>query len=519
MPATVAEPKFESTESFAARTLWLSAARLIALVLSFVLPFLLARRLSATEFGLYKQAFQILLTGLSLLGLQVSGGLYSFIPRFPEKKAQVAMNAVLFYALVGGAVTLWFTLWPQWVEYVFRDGALLTPVMPWLGVSICLWLVASAFDSLMVADNDVKRASVMWVVVQFCKTGFLLAAAFWSGSLRAMVLAAVAFGVVHCSLFALYLWRRYGKFWQAPDGQLLRLQLANALPFGLGVFVAGWQYDLHNYFVGHYFNAADYGIYSNGCFQMPLLLVLLDAMDTVLMPEIARLDQQGKLHEIVTLWLHSLRTMAFCFIPACVLMFVLRYELIVGLYSEKFAASVPIFAVTLLNTLLLINFTNAVMRPFEDMKFFRTKLNLVLIPVTGVLLYGGVMLFGLVGVMAAVVVARALDVAVTSWVLGKRLGLTAHDLRILTPLWRVALACVPAVLAVAWLRPWLSAFAEQLMHRQIGTLFTLLAGGVIFGSLFLPAAFACGAVSDDEKAWLQKGWNKLAGWRSRWNAA
>ncbi|NOT61407.1 MAG: oligosaccharide flippase family protein, partial [Acidobacteria bacterium] len=304
-PALDAPP----VDSFATRTLWLSVARLSALVLSILLPFLLARRLSNTDFGLYKQAFQVLTTGISLLGLQVSGGLYSFIPRFPEKKAQVAMNAIGFYALLGGAVAVWFSVWPQWIEGTFQDGALLTPVMPWIGLSICLWLVASAFESLMIADNDVRRAAVMSVTLQIIKTGFLLAAAFLSGDIRTMVIAAVAFGALQCLLFALYLWRRYGKFWQAPDLGLLRLQLANALPFGVGAFAAGWQYDLHNYFVGHYFHAADYGIYANGCFQMPLLLVVLDAMDTILMPEIARLDQAGKRHEIAELWLRAVRTM------------------------------------------------------------------------------------------------------------------------------------------------------------------------------------------------------------------
>ena len=509
-------PPDVAIDSFATRTVWLSAARLSALVLSFLLPFLLARRLSNTDFGLYKQAFQVLTTGVSLLGLQVSGGLYSFIPRFPEKKAQVALNAVVFYALIGGAVALWFTVWPQWIESAFHDGAMLTPVMPWIGLTICLWLVASAFESLMIADNDVRRAAVIAVVLQIIKTGFLLAAAFLSGSIRTMVLAAVAFGAVQCLFFALYLRRRYGKLWQPPDLALFRLQLANALPFGLGAFAFSWQYDLHNYFVGHYFSAADYGIYANGCFQLPLLLVLLDAMDTIMMPEIARLDQLGQRHEIGQLWLQAVRTMGLFFIPACVLMFVLRYELIVGLYTEKFAASVPIFAITLLNTLLLFNFTTAVMRPLDDMKFFRTKLYLCLMPVTFVLLYGGVRFAGLIGVMAAVVSVRALDVAVTAYVLGKRLEMTSRDLLTLLPLVRTALACLPAALLVALLRPSLNALAQATINTRVTA---FLIGGTVFALLYLPTAWMSGALGAAEKNWLrigwQRGWQRFGGWRTR----
>ena len=499
-------------DSFATRTLWLSVARMSALVLSFLLPFLLARRLSNTEFGLYKQAFQVLTTGVSLLGLQVSGGLYSFIPRFPAKKAQVALNAVFFYVVIGGLVALWFTLWPRWIENAFRDGALLTPLMPWIGLSICLWLVASAFDSLMIADNDVKRAAVLSVVLQIIKTGFLLAAALLSGSIRTMVLAAVAFGAVQCALFAIYLFRRFGKLWQAPDVALFRMQIANALPFGLGAFAYSWQYDLHNYFVGHYFNAADYGIYANGCFQMPLLLVLLDSMDPVLMPEFARLDSLGQRHAIGELWLQAIRAMGLFFIPACVLMFVLRHELIVGLYSEKFAASVPIFAVTLLNTVMLGNFTSAVMRTFDDMKNFRTKLYLCLMPVTGLLLYGGVKFAGLVGVMGAVVIVRAIDVSVTSYVLGKRLEMTLSDLRTLSPLLKTILACLPAALIVHLLRPTLNVMANATINTRVTA---FLIGSAIFALIFLPLAFLSGAVGAQEKTWLRNGWQKIAGWPTR----
>lgn len=500
-----------STPSFAQRTLWLSAARLVSLGLSFLLPFILVRKLSTAEFGLYKQAFQILQTALGLLGLQVSGGIYYFIPRYPDKKAQVAMNVVLFYALLGAAVALWFALHPAWVTQAFKgDG--LVPVVPALGITIMLWLIGSAFESVMIADNDVRRASVVTVLLQLAKTGLLVFAAVWQGDIRTMITAALLFGVVHCAVFFVYLYRRLGRFWWPLDGALFRAQLANALPFGIGAFAFSWQYDLHNYFVMHYFDAAAYAVYSTGCFQLPLLLVLLDATDTIMIPEIARLESAGEYRRIAETWLGAIRTLAFCFMPACALMFVLRHELIIGLYTEKLAAAVPIFAIALLNTLLLMNLTGAVMRAFEDLKFYRMKLYLCLMPLTAALLYVGVRFAGLAGVMLAVVLARGIDVTLTTRRLAQRIGMTRHDWHYALPLLRIAAAATVAALLTHLAKPLLPSWHP---------LATFLAGSVVFGLAYLPLAFVVGAVSDKEKEWLRGLLRKFEGvWtRLRWSAA
>jgi O-antigen/teichoic acid export membrane protein len=413
----------------------------------------------------------------------------------------VALNAVLFYALVGAAVAGWFALHPAWVTQVFQgDG--LVPVIPLLGATILLWLVASAFESVMIADNEVRRASVTTVLLQLAKTALLVCAALWQGDIRTLVWAALLFGLVHCGVFLLYLYRRFGRFWWPVDWRLFRAQLANALPFGIGSFAFSWQYDLHNYFVMHYFDAAAYAIYSTGCFQMPLLLVLVDATETVLLPEIVRLEKEGAYRRIVETWMGALRTLAFCFIPACMLMFVLRHELIVGLYTEKLAGAVPIFAIALLNTLLMVNLTSAVLRAFANLKFYRLKLYLCLMPVTWCLLYAGVKLAGLAGVMLAVILVRSLDVTLTMRQLAKCLGMTRRDWRYAVPLLRIIVAALGAALLTYAVKPLLPA-----LHP----LLTFVTGSLVCGAAYLPLAFLSGAVSAREKEQLRNFVRKFAG--------
>ena len=71
---------------FARRAAWLTTANSIAFGLSFIAPLMLVRTLSQTEFGVYKQVFQILMSVTAALNLQVASTAYYFAPRAPEKK-------------------------------------------------------------------------------------------------------------------------------------------------------------------------------------------------------------------------------------------------------------------------------------------------------------------------------------------------------------------------------------------------------------------------------------------------
>src|SRR5262245_12034463 len=105
---------------FARRAAWLTTANSIAFGLSFIAPLVLVRTLSQTEFGVYKQAFQILASTISLLNLQVASTAYYFAPRAPDKKLQVMINVLAFYAAAGALVAALFIAYPECALLVFK---------------------------------------------------------------------------------------------------------------------------------------------------------------------------------------------------------------------------------------------------------------------------------------------------------------------------------------------------------------------------------------------------------------
>lgn len=486
------------------RAALLMIANVIAAAISFALPPVLTRVMSVPDYGLYKQAFQIMASALALLNLQVAVSVFYFSAREPAKKLQVALNVMLFYGLIGAFVFLVFLVWPSWVTLIFH-GSDLVPHIPLLGFAILCSLVSTNLDAVPIAAGDIGKASALIVLSQLSKAVVMIVAGLVFGSLTAILIAAVIQSLVQTAFMVIYIRRRYGRFFAALDWPLFKAQIGNALPFGVGGIVAIVQNDMHNYFVSYHFDPANFAIYAVGCFQLPLLGMLAGSFANALNPDLAKHKEAGDYQAIIHLWMEVICKLAFFFVPTFVLLFLLRSEFIKALYTAKFIASTPIFAIYLVNMLLGIAMHMHILRLFEQLKFFRLKLYLALIPVTLGALYLGLQTGGLMGVAIAAVCIQILDFAITMTMITRELGMSRRDLRQLVPVLRIAAAAAAAALVTLVPR-------YALLHTH--ALLKFMVCAVIFGLVYVGAAFAFGAVSAAEKNDLRKLWQKVT--RHRW---
>src|SRR5713101_6852654 len=153
----------------------LAGAKALAFMLTIPLPLVLVRTLNQFEFGLYKQIFQIMQTVLGLVGLSVNLSVLYFLPRNPDKKPQIALNVLIFYAGVGSLVALVFAVYPGWITLIFK-GNELVPHVPLLGIAIMLWLLSTVLEVVAVADNDIRSASAFIIVIQLSKSVLMMLA-------------------------------------------------------------------------------------------------------------------------------------------------------------------------------------------------------------------------------------------------------------------------------------------------------------------------------------------------------
>ncbi len=474
-------------------------AKSVAFCFSFALPLLLTRRLTQTEFGFYKGAFQFVNTSLIFLQLGFGMSVYYFLPR--EEKPQqgaVVFNVLLFYCTTGFVALVLFTLFPQLLVALIGGevGPELAQYAPLIGLAVLCWIGSSFLEVIAVANQESHMATAFIVNAQLTKTGFLFLAAWWFGSIHALLWAAIIQGVVQAAVLQVYLRSRFGSYWRNFNPPMLRAQLAYALPIGLAGLLSFVIVDIHNYFVLHGFSAVDVAIYGVGCFVFPLIGIISDSVSAIMHPRISYLQKQSARREIIETTASAMRKLAAIYFPLAAFLLLMGREIIVFLFTSRYLASWPVFVVTVLLMPFLIFISDPILRAYAEHRYYMLKVRLVTVTFMLVALWWSARTVGYLGVIAVMVGFNILD----------RLLLTAKAWRVVGVSWRdVALVKDIAKIAAATLVAALAGEAVRLaLPALVRPFFALLTCGSVFSLIYVSCFALLGVVSTHERELLRR---------------
>jgi len=186
-------------------------------------------------------------------------------------------------------------------------------------------------------------------------------------------------------------------------------------------------------------------MYSIGCLQIPLIDVIASSACNVMMVRMSEKMRDGQPQAVLDIWTDTTRKLALIFFPVLGLLFVASRDLITFLFTNAYAASIPVFRIWLLVPLFEMFQPHGVLRVYGETRFLAAqnllKLLLVLCLINRL--------------MASFHLTGAVLVSVLSALLGKGLSLTRMkragkiDLRRLLP-WQ-SLAATAAATAAACL--------------------------------------------------------------------
>ena len=316
-------------------------------------------------------------------------------------------------------------------------------------------------------------------------------------TVEALVYAGLLQGTLQTALLLWYLGSRFPGYWRSFDWGMMRRQTAYALPFGLAGLLYTLQMDLHNYFVSHRFSAAAFAVYSVGVAQLPFVGILRESVISVLIPRVSQLQKAGETREIVELLARSIRKLAAVFLPLYALLLVVGREFLTVMFTSAYADAWPVFVVNLtLLPLALIEF-DAVVRSYEEHRYFLLKLWAALFAPMLVALWFGVKHFGPVGAIGVVVLFNLLGRLGGAIKFGRVLGVRASDVLLLRDVGKLAIAASSAGLA---------AFAVRSLMLSGGAapLLVLAACGAIFSLVYVASALLLGVLTGEEREALRR---------------
>jgi len=479
----------KKNESLTVHVSWLMMAKTLAFVFNMALPILLVRRLDLTQFGVYKQLFLVIGTSVLVLPLGFAMSAYYFLPREALRQAETVLNIFLFNLTVGLLAGACLILWPALLGIIFHQPGLAT-YTGLMGAVIMLWIISSAIEIIPIANGETRFASVMILGVQLTRTTIYLSAAIAFGTVRALLYAAVLQGFLQTGVLWWYLQSRFGSFWRRFDWQLMRTQLSYAIPLGLAGVLFTAQTDLHSYFVSNRLGAAAFAIYAVGTINLPLMGLLQEATNAILITRVCELQHLNQPREIIFLMARATRKLAAAYFPVYALLVVLAPQLITFAFTRRYLASVPIFLVNLTMLLVGIVLQDPLFRAYREQRFFLIRLRIALCALLVAGLWFAIGRYGPIGAITVVVGVSVTERIVTTARFGRVLGFGWHDMVLLKDVGKLAIAALAAALVAAAVR------LPLLGQRP---LLILIICGALFSLVYLGAVLLMGVVTAEEK--------------------
>jgi O-antigen/teichoic acid export membrane protein len=343
-----------------------------------------------------------------------------------------------------------------------------------IGVTILLWIVGAFLESVPIANDEIRLATVFIISTQATRAIVFVTAAVLYGTVRSLIYAAIIHGAIQTAVLLWYLESRFPGFWHTFDWAMLRRQLSYAVPLGAAAVLYTMQTDLHNYFVSNRFAPALFAVYSFGTLQIPLMGLIQEATNAVLITKVSVLQQQNENREIIFLTARAARKLAAIYFPVYALLLVVGPEFIRFLFTNRYAASWPIFAVNLTMLPASILLLDPIFRAHSAERFFLLRLRIGIILVQAVILFLWTSRLGLVGVISVVVATNITERLITSIYFGRLLGFARKDWVLARDIGKVALASLAAALAAAVLRFFLAGALPFVILAACGTLFAIV---------------------------------------------
>ena len=427
--------------------LLLVAGRIVALAATFATPLVLTRLLDQSAFGTYKQLFIIYSTIVGIAQFGMAESLLYFLPFAPPRGGQYVLNALLVLSSTGlASLGLLAVAGPHLSQWL--GNAALPGLSGLLGAYLLLMLPSAVLELVMTARKRYLGAGVAYGLSDLLQAISLVGPVVLSGRLEWLLAGAVAFGALRLGATLLYLKREFGTQLR-PDGGALREQLAYVLPFQLGVVLWALLGNLHYYIVASSVDTATFAIYAVGCLTIPLVDLVATPSGRVMMVRMREAVSARRREVVMATWHDTTRRLALLFFPLVGLLLVTARDLIVLLFTDRYAASVPIFMVWSATTLFAFLWTDGVLRVYADTRAIPVLYAIQLL-VLAALIPPLMSAFGLVGAVLATGIGTGVGKSLTLFRAKRLMGATLAELLPWRSLGEIlGAACAAALVALA----------------------------------------------------------------------
>jgi O-antigen/teichoic acid export membrane protein len=309
---------------------------------------LLARRLEPAAYGTFQQVWLVLTVGTTLLLCGMPLAVFTLLPgQTREERKGFARLLVPLLLAVGAAGAMLIWRLSGTIARAF-DNADLARFLPIVALYFVAILPATPLESFLIAENRHVRLARVTLAAALAFLAATLAPPLIGLDAAWIYWGLCAAAAVRTGLLLRAIAGEYGAHAARLAPGLPRTLLAAAAPLGANEAVRVASAWLDKTIVAARFDPETFAIFANGAMEIPLVSILLASVTSVLLPEFARLRHAGDREPILALWRRSMLRTGLLLVPLCAFGLVFAREIMVVLYSERYAASAAPFRIYLL---------------------------------------------------------------------------------------------------------------------------------------------------------------------------
>jgi O-antigen/teichoic acid export membrane protein len=484
-------------KSLTDRAGFLIVANVIKFGIGIIMPMILVRMLSHSDYGTYQQLALVSYTAVALLTLGLPTSVFYFNSHIgrtglPALIVQTSVMLLIVGAL--GSLAIYCGAAPL-ARLMNNPGA--APLLALFGVSVGFVIASEHSISFLIAQNRYGLAVVFELAEALIRLALLLTPLWLGWGFSGLVVFLVIYSIIRFTARTAYLFLRSGVSFSELGGRwFVGQQLSYSAPIAMMALVVMMGSTFNRGILAASFTPADYAVYAVGNVVLPFASIFQAAVANVLRAEMPALVRDGHLAEVVRIVRESTRKLSIIVLPSFVFLLAHSHEFITVLFTNSYERSVSVFRICVwelpLDMLILSAIPQICGKTKVNMyiNFAATAFLIIssLGLVRGIGFYGaplaGILTQYFTAALFMIVVLRLLQT--TPW----RLIPIPEILRVLT------------VSAVAALASWLPAALSP--YRLVD----LIIEGLVYGVVFLLLAGPAGVVTSEDRRlvrrWLGK---------------
>jgi len=429
------------------RALSLGAVKTFDHATQFLLPVVLTRCLDAATFGEYRLLWLIVGTVMTIATLNMSGGLFFFLPRSDARRKRLYLHqTMLFLALSGlvcaGAVAPWNPLLPAVVGPLAQYG-LLVPAF------VALWVASVLIDWLPTIDERIRWQAYATGTTSLLRLALVAGAAWFSGELRIILWMLLAAVLVKLGLLLHYVYRNHGLGAPWFERAAFSAQFRHCAPFGLSNALYSLRAQSDQWVAASLFALSSFAAFSIAALVGQVVHILRHSVLEAFMPTMSRMEAAGDVRGMMAMNSRANVMVGTLLYPLLALAFVFAEDLVTVVYTSAYVEAAPVMRVYIVGMLAMVVEVGSIVLLLRQGPF-ALRITALALAVSIPLSWSAAQYAGLAGAAAGSVAAIYLDRALLLRRVSRHTGIALRELQD----WR-ALARTAALAAGCGLLAWI----------------------------------------------------------------